>query len=402
MSFSRVPPLRVKTESKDSNTKTMKINLDNYESFFLLYVDNELSAPERKNVEEFLGEYPYLQEEMNLLKETVLRPEEMHFDLKAGLLKPLITEEALQENLLLHLDNELAGAAKQDLETLLLADDKLQQEWALLKRTKLDAAEAVVFPDKNSLFRHERGRLVIGRFARWAVAAAIIAGGSFIGVSLFNKQSATGTEIAGNNGKKEGIQKPVDNNAASVKETKPQPEANTGDLQVGKREENVIPENENLAAQQKVIDKNKNSRPVKTVVIAQANAKKIPNKKPFIENKVETATIEPGVRQQDIARINKPPISEPANNGLSLATTQNTAIHTDTNIQPVENLFARNASMGAEENNNDNHIFMMDEERVSRTKAAGFFKKIKRTVERTTKIKPGSSLKIAGFEFAVK
>jgi hypothetical protein len=58
--------------------------------------------------------------------------------------------------------------------------------------------------------------------------------------------------------------------------------------------------------------------------------------------------------------------------------------------------------MGAEENNNDNHIFMMDEERVSRTKAAGFFKKIKRTVERTTKIKPGSSLKIAGFEFAVK
>jgi hypothetical protein len=45
---------------------------------------------------------------------------------------------------------------------------------------------------------------------------------------------------------------------------------------------------------------------------------------------------------------------------------------------------------------------MMDEEKVSRTKAAGFLKKIKRTVERTTKIKPGNSLRIAGFEFAVK
>ena len=109
----------------------MKINLDNYESFFLLHVDNELSAMQRKELDEFLRSYPYLQAELDQLKETVLPVQESSFNFKDNLLKPVISEKLLQENMLLHLDNELAGDQKYRLEEQLLKDETLQKEWAL-------------------------------------------------------------------------------------------------------------------------------------------------------------------------------------------------------------------------------------------------------------------------------
>jgi hypothetical protein len=40
----------------------------------------------------------------------------------------------------------------------------------------------------------------------------------------------------------------------------------------------------------------------------------------------------------------------------------------------------------------------MDEDNVKRSKAGGFFRKIKRFVTRTANIKSGNTLQIAGFE----
>ena len=47
-------------------------------------------------------------------------------------------------------------------------------------------------------------------------------------------------------------------------------------------------------------------------------------------------------------------------------------------------------------------IFYIDEDEVKRSKIGGFFKKVKRMVERTAKIKTGNSISIAGFEIASK
>lgn len=67
------------------------INETNYEEFFLLYVDNELNATERREVESFAATKPQFQQELNLLLQTKVEPEyEVAFPDKSLLYK---TEE---------------------------------------------------------------------------------------------------------------------------------------------------------------------------------------------------------------------------------------------------------------------------------------------------------------------
>ncbi len=378
----------------------MNINLDNYESFFLLYVDNELSAAERKSVEEFLGNYPYLQQEMNLLKETVLPVEENNFAFKSGLLKPVIPEELLQENLLLHLDNELAGEQKQQLEKLLLKDDKLQKEWALLKRTKLETSEQVVFPDKSMLYRHERGKLVVGRFVRWAVAAAFIGAGFFAGIKFLNNKTSVPAELAA------GTDQPAPAGVTSTGEAPTNNTAVVSDLPKQNAEQPVSSAPAATALAKEMNQKSRNNNTQSNAPVSKQDMVATNRQKPAIEKPVERnqreRTVEKSLNDtREMARIEKPGTNDSRNSIVVASVKNKPVVLEDINIQPVENLFARNASLDADENSDD-HIFMMDEDKVSRTKAAGFLKKIKRTVERTTKIKPGNSLRIAGFEFAVK
>jgi hypothetical protein len=60
----------------------MDINRINYEKFFLLYLDRELSPAEMTEVEKFLAEHTDLQREFNLLQQTVFVPETIQFEQK--------------------------------------------------------------------------------------------------------------------------------------------------------------------------------------------------------------------------------------------------------------------------------------------------------------------------------
>jgi hypothetical protein len=73
----------------------MKINIHNYETYFLSYIDNELSAAEREEVAAFLKEYPNYASEMALLKKAILTPEEVIYEDKALLYRHPAMEASL-------------------------------------------------------------------------------------------------------------------------------------------------------------------------------------------------------------------------------------------------------------------------------------------------------------------
>ena len=54
----------------------MNINLNNYEEYFLLYADNELSDKEKHEVENFVKQFPGFEEEFNMVKLTINFPDE--------------------------------------------------------------------------------------------------------------------------------------------------------------------------------------------------------------------------------------------------------------------------------------------------------------------------------------
>jgi hypothetical protein len=137
----------------------MNINRYNYEEFFLLYVDNELTKAERLEVEAFVDANPDLREELNILNELKLNPETgIRFNGKEMLMKPeadggMINAANYEAFFILYVDDELTVAERREVEKFAAGSPALQQELNLLLQTKVEPEHAIVFPDKSLLYK---------------------------------------------------------------------------------------------------------------------------------------------------------------------------------------------------------------------------------------------------------
>jgi hypothetical protein len=377
----------------------MNINLHNYETFFLMYVDNELLAAEREMVEAFVGMYPYLREELELLQDTVLQMEDDMILDKTSLLK----SAAVEEWMLLHVDNELTGDAKDKLLQLIQSNESLQKDWKLLQQTKLDSQEVCVFEDKALLYRKEKSKLIRFAYVRWAAAAALIAAGFFVGVNMLNKPK--GAEIA-------------------VQPTLPKTTIDNANNNASAKELVGIEKDDKYNAGQTVPNKNETINQATDISNQQKQLVSSKEEAPFKNNKKSAKSDEPTPQQMEYASFEKNKNKLPDNKAIikntvggneSLLNTgtqdltinlkekpeQRTGLKTVINTSKEGNTMVM-ASLNTNTDDNNDHIFLMDEDDVNRSKAGTFFKRLKRTVARTAGVKPGSSLKIAGLEFAVK
>ncbi len=134
----------------------MHITRHNYEEFFLLLADGELTPAQEEMVLAFTQQHPDLAEELDLMMECRLEAEVPPIFPKEKLLKPVIWNtdepEAIQMQLLDLLDNELDAVSKSELEKKIAENASLQKEWEILQsHAKLEVEAAPDFPKEKIL-----------------------------------------------------------------------------------------------------------------------------------------------------------------------------------------------------------------------------------------------------------
>ena len=159
----------------------MNLNRDNYEEFFLLYVDNELSAADKAAVDAFVRANPDLAEELALLQASMIKPDlRIRFESKQSLLKGTMEQDLVHPDryetlFLLYCDNELDDKERLAVEIFVASRPDLQQELDWLLRSRLQADPGLVFEPKSLLYRPEAKKPVVWmRWTRIAVAAALL------------------------------------------------------------------------------------------------------------------------------------------------------------------------------------------------------------------------------------
>ncbi|MEO7523500.1 MAG: hypothetical protein ABIT58_05360 [Ferruginibacter sp.] len=390
----------------------------------MLYVDNELCAEDRNALEKFVADNTDLGTELQLLKETALAPEAIIFSAKHGLYREELAPDNLRERMLLRLDNELETSQMNLLEIETASNDYLQGEWNILQQTKLDPNEYIVYEDKRSLYRHEKDNVIAMRF--WRVAAAVILIGAtyFIGVSILSKNKHA-EEIAvkkQQNSPSQQRNAPLPVNSNAIENNAPVQRIEE-DLASSQRVVNDITTNQKQQLLDKIVSasyRKQSNDPVKNDVapvikkemknefVQQEVNKKQNNNlpKPYFENlnnnnsnKIASSVVKDDMNEQQKSNddlnhekkfiaVNKK--TEPK------SSLEETLTETPAGFAKHTVLDEANAETG------NNSIFLISEESINRSKFSGLFKKVKRVLTRNANIKTGNSVKVAGFEIAIR
>lgn len=150
----------------------MEINLSNYETYFLLFADNELNTEERIAVLDFVHQYPNLKSELNAITTSCLQDEALNLN-KAFLMK-LPSGKSVEEALLLHFDKELEETDNTALQELLNNHAALRHEKELLKAAYLQADDSLIYVNKEALYRHESTVFLLSYWKQMVAIAVLI------------------------------------------------------------------------------------------------------------------------------------------------------------------------------------------------------------------------------------
>ncbi|MGN6248831.1 MAG: hypothetical protein ACTHNG_10765 [Ginsengibacter sp.] len=353
----------------------MNINRNNYEEYFLLYADNELSKAERKMVEVFVNENPDLKEEFCMLKLTINVPDE---NLKLGdksFLYKSESENVLNENnyeefFVLYHDNELSEKEKNDVENFVAQHPELKTDFELIGKAKLTPERLVVYPNKEELYRKEKsGKIISISFWKYAVAAVLLGFGLWVSVPYFTNQYGSTPQTAQVNPVKK-----TEPTTPKITPKKEKDETNSVASSTVKEEKNKIP----VPVKKRSSDVEKQTQ---NILIAENQIKATSTSltKPIQDLKKEPVEVValkaplekvvPKVEQLSNAAQEKvnPPFQK-----------------TNDEIKPNN---SQTVAYSENNSNNENYVFYdVPADQFKKTKVGGFLKKVKRIVERTNPI----------------
>ena len=186
-----------------------RINLHNYEAFFLDYLEGNLSDEQLLELDEFLLTHSELKDElsdMGGLDDLALSSPEATFNEKNALKADptVLSLFTVDDWMIAAVENQLSASELTQLNQFVSANG-LDGKFAAYQKTVLEPNEKEVFGSKNNLKR--KPGLVIPLFYRYAaVAAAVIL---LIGLTVFNNN--------GNSDPTEGIETIVASNPSDFK-----------------------------------------------------------------------------------------------------------------------------------------------------------------------------------------
>ena len=373
----------------------MTINRHNYETYFLLHIDNELSVQQQEQLYEFITANPDLKNELELLQQSILKPEHISFTEKESLFKQQEPDAVLIEKLLLLVDEELPLAEQPQLKILIKNDAIVNLTWNQLQQTKLAPDDTIVFEDKASLYRREDRPVIAFRWWAVAVAAMLIGFGVWGSIRFFNQgNSNLNSDIS--------VVQPIKNIENTATVLPPEKAAKITADAVSKIIDSPIISAKNIvhlpaSEKNKVQLIKQNKLPVKatyelvkTVEPLKVNGNNLP--KSYLENINNKAS-----NKTTIAIVKQENKNEAVENNF-------VKNELPANNFEKNNAIAMNASFTSNQNF-ENKITNFDEgdETENKSKLKGFFKRVKRVLERNTMSKSGEgNLKIANLSFAMQ
>jgi len=335
----------------------MKINRHNYEEYFILYMDNELTQEQRRLVEEFVKLHPDLKEELDNLLQYKMTPDEaIVFPAKEELLKgsERLHMADYREMLLLYVDNELNVADRKSVEELVSGNELLKKELQYLQQTKL-GAETISFPDKSSLYRRSERRIAP---VWWRMAAAVLVLALVLSAVLIISRRSSGVpEVA--------VTKPGKITSPVVKE-----ELAQNKDQIKKQPEEIVqPSNNSIEQPKDQIAVIKND-PSPVIVKNDKEESIVPKANDAIaDNNINNIPINPSNNLPKPERTDATPIKALTETGV-----------TSVAVAPSEYKTASYPTT--------NEGFEQDGKDGKKNKLRGFFRKIARTFEKRTNIDP--------------
>ncbi|HXS54518.1 MAG TPA: hypothetical protein VN726_00260 [Hanamia sp.] len=354
----------------------MNINRNNYEEYFLLYADNELSPVERKVVEIFVQENIDLKEEFLMIKMTLNVPDEdIKLSDKSFLQKkvaPFINENNYEEIFVLYHDNELSIEEKTEVDNFTADHTQLKTEFNLIGKTTFVPDLSISFPNKKSLYKKEKSGRVVPIILWRSMAAAIVVGvGLWAGIAYFSTPTEKGS-IAGIEKSTKPLittePKIVSEDSQSVAVVPKAQPVKTGDAPTLPK---AIKEKNNVA---KELNPNKN-------IVAQKTTKG-----PEVNVVKDEIDLHPEQKNDLVASnipVRKP--SEKIEGTKSLITTNEAIQHIDKYDERIQPQTPVSTASYASDNitNNENYVFYnVKAEDFNKSKVGGFLKKVKRIVER--------------------
>lgn len=203
-----------KEELKRVDDLPRAINEINCEEIFIADAEGLLDAEMKKQLADFLQQFPAQRATYELYQQTRLQPEAIVFSEKALLKKTAatITAENEEEWFIAAAEKRLNSAENAQLEKYIAGHPEKKETLALFAATVLTPDLSVVYPDKMALKRKQGA----GTFTAWRAAAAIVLlfAGSYgvirfvtsdqvVGSTLMVASAHTGRTANGNTGKPE-------------------------------------------------------------------------------------------------------------------------------------------------------------------------------------------------------